>query len=330
MDPERLIHSGSDEEAALLRSAVREGPSPASRAQTLAALGVATGVIAAATTTTAAAAAASGQLAAGGSSIAGTGFASIAPGFASIAKWLGIGIASTAVVVGGAYQARESLHDAGYLGTPPGQTYEANSIESGREAAPQIANAPAAKPAAEASDPSLDETPAEESAPEGSTAEEAIVAHAPLAASPVAPSTLNGKASGAKVLDKAAVASVVEPAKAKSKTAPVTLSAPTVAPGASSLAAEVASLDAARAALASGEAQSAHALLQAHEGQFKTGLLGPEAQVLAIEVLAQSGQYEKAIARAEAFLATNPASPHRARVQSVAASCRAALANASP
>jgi TolA-binding protein len=84
------------------------------------------------------------------------------------------------------------------------------------------------------------------------------------------------------------------------------------------LADEVASLDAARSALASGNASAALRALDDHDRRFPGGALGPEGTVLRIEALAQRGDRGSAAALARAFLAAHPRSPHAARIRSVA------------
>jgi hypothetical protein len=85
-----------------------------------------------------------------------------------------------------------------------------------------------------------------------------------------------------------------------------------------SLADEVASLDAARAELASGNGAGALRALDEHDRRFVGGALGPEATVLRIEALALRGDRGSAAALARAFLAAHPRSPHAARIRSIA------------
>jgi len=85
------------------------------------------------------------------------------------------------------------------------------------------------------------------------------------------------------------------------------------------VAAEVATLDSARQALRSGDARRALKTLVEHARRFSGGVLGPEAELLRIEALIESGQPATAASRARSFLAKNPSSPHTARVRSLLA-----------
>jgi hypothetical protein len=85
----------------------------------------------------------------------------------------------------------------------------------------------------------------------------------------------------------------------------------------STLLEEVASLDAARRALARGNAASAVSLLVAHEARFPSGTLTPEARVLRIRALLAAGRRAEAERLASQFLAANPGSPHAARIRSL-------------
>ncbi len=89
-EPRRLLDGGSDFEVELLRSARDDGPSPHARRRTMIALGVGTGIVGAGVT-------------AATSTAASTG---------GILKWIGIGVVSGGLVVGGAQQA---VH----FGAPP-------------------------------------------------------------------------------------------------------------------------------------------------------------------------------------------------------------------
>lgn len=82
-----------------------------------------------------------------------------------------------------------------------------------------------------------------------------------------------------------------------------------------SLQAELTALDAARAALASGNAQGALAHLDAYGRAHPRGLLGLEAEVLRIDALAKSGQHAAATQRAEAFMRRHPNSVLASRVR---------------
>lgn len=106
----------------------------------------------------------------------------------------------------------------------------------------------------------------------------------------------------------AAVATQTTPAADTSTPAaePASNSAPNSArvepkPAAPALSAELGALDAARSALASGDATGALTQLDAYAHNFPHGKLSLEAEVLRIDALAKSGQTAAARKRAEAF-----------------------------
>jgi hypothetical protein len=68
-------------------------------------------------------------------------------------------------------------------------------------------------------------------------------------------------------------------------------------------------------ALRRGDAGGALRTLEELRRRFPGGVLGQEREVLTIEALSRSGQGAQASARAEAFLARNPASPFAGRVR---------------
>ncbi|WP_437752605.1 hypothetical protein [Sorangium sp. So ce1389] len=81
------------------------------------------------------------------------------------------------------------------------------------------------------------------------------------------------------------------------------------------LQAELETLDAARAALSSGNAQGALSLLDAYTREHPRGRLRLEAEVLRIDALAKSGRTDAAAQRAEAFLRRHPNSVLASRVR---------------
>ena len=81
------------------------------------------------------------------------------------------------------------------------------------------------------------------------------------------------------------------------------------------LTAELEALDAARSALANGNAARARRLLGDYARQYPRGRLGLEAEVLRIDALARSGQKAAAQARARAFLRRRPNSVLASRVR---------------
>lgn len=91
---------------------------------------------------------------------------------------------------------------------------------------------------------------------------------------------------------------------------------PSAAPS-SALTDEVAAVDAAREALAAGNAALAIQALDRHDRDFPNALLGPEVTVLRIEALAKSGDRAGASRLGAAFLAAHPRSPLANRVRSL-------------
>jgi hypothetical protein len=80
------------------------------------------------------------------------------------------------------------------------------------------------------------------------------------------------------------------------------------------LSAESSLLTQARAELRRGDVRGAQQLLRRLRVEFPNGVLGQEREVLAIEVLAASGNAAAAKRRAEKFIAAHPESPHSAQL----------------
>jgi len=80
---------------------------------------------------------------------------------------------------------------------------------------------------------------------------------------------------------------------------------------------ETAVLDRAREKLDAGDPASALAILNAHDRDFKDGVLRPEATALRVAALAKSGDHAKARALGESFLATHPTGAAARRVRAV-------------
>jgi hypothetical protein len=85
----------------------------------------------------------------------------------------------------------------------------------------------------------------------------------------------------------------------------------------SSVRAELASLDQARAALAAGDAPRALSLLDAYRASFPRASMTQEATVLRIEALARAGAAAAARRVGTAFLEAHPGTPYAARVRSL-------------
>jgi TolA-binding protein len=83
----------------------------------------------------------------------------------------------------------------------------------------------------------------------------------------------------------------------------------------SSLALEIARIDAIRRLLTSDRVQAASAALQDYQRDFPSGVLRQEADVLSIEAVQRAGDRRRARQLASRFLAQHPDSPHSARVR---------------
>ncbi len=86
---------------------------------------------------------------------------------------------------------------------------------------------------------------------------------------------------------------------------------------ASTVMAEVASLDRARAALSVGDARGALSRLSSHEATFPDGALEPEAVVLRVRALTRLGARAEAASAARQFLASHPDSAQAARLRAL-------------
>ena len=110
--------------------------------------------------------------------------------------------------------------------------------------------------------------------------------------------------------------------------APVREAAPVVARAhrhvapAGDLRAEIALLDAARAAASAGDGARALTLLRRYDATFPAGTFRPESAALQIEALARLGQIDRARALGRAFIAAHPDSPLVARVRHVTGDLR--------
>jgi outer membrane protein assembly factor BamD (BamD/ComL family) len=81
--------------------------------------------------------------------------------------------------------------------------------------------------------------------------------------------------------------------------------------------AELAALEQARSALATGEAARALSILDAYASDYPRGSMAPEATVLRVEALVRAGDLPAARRVGTAFLATSPGSAYAPRVRSL-------------
>jgi len=117
----------------------------------------------------------------------------------------------------------------------------------------------------------------------------------------------SARASGVETPAPAAVAREAATAQSSDRGAPPVAAA--------TLARELAAVDAARTAVANRQPRRALALLDAYARSFPEAHLGPEAEILRIDALAQSGRVVAARAHAEAFVRLHPGSVLAARAR---------------
>jgi outer membrane protein assembly factor BamD (BamD/ComL family) len=84
------------------------------------------------------------------------------------------------------------------------------------------------------------------------------------------------------------------------------------------LAAQIALVDAARAALAAGGGERALAIVRQYQGQYPSGAFRPEVTAVKIEALMKVGRKDEARVLAEKFVAANGPSPLTDRVSRLA------------
>lgn len=141
----------------------------------------------------------------------------------------------------------------------------------------------------------------------------------PVAAPRAVPSPRDLAASGAQKAPLPEPAPLAAPAPVATAPPPV-VSVPSVPPATpSSLPEEVRSLDAARSALAQGDARGALALLRRYDARFGTGALSPEARVLEVKALLAAGERTRAVAAAKRITDLDPKSPHAEAVRALLA-----------
>lgn len=142
----------------------------------------------------------------------------------------------------------------------------------------------------------------------------ALAAAAEPVASPLPPVE---PASDAASTGASAQKSTAKSVSSVSKTVASSLS-PAPADSASDLSEQLQLIDAARAAVASGNASAASQALSSYGAKFPHGSFGQEAAVLRIETVDLQGNHGQAAALARTFLAQHPNSPHVSLVQRIA------------
>lgn len=317
----RLFDAPPDEFAVeLLRSADADEPEARSLAQAARALGVsalfagagvaasgasATGTGLAAASTSASSAAGAGGALAAAPAAASLGAAPAAITLAVLAKHAAFGMVAGLTVMGGLYTT-DSLPGLRADRAAPAEQRAAN-VPTDSDRAPRVRSTatPADPQPVTAAFPLLDESPGAEGRPES--------ASVPSASPANAPSVGRAARSAAAARTAAAPTTPVE--------APATSSAPPPAEAearAPSLSREVELLDRARGALLGGDAILALAVLDEYASAEGPRVLGPEAQVLRIQVLERLGRRRAASALARDFVARHPTSRHAAALEPLA------------
>jgi hypothetical protein len=288
----RLVDEPDDRFAAVLfRAGLDEEPDRGALGRAEAALGLGVGAGLAITALGAAKA----------SAHAGAGPALAGASAGSIAKWVGIGLISGVVTVGGAR-----------YGTDPALRAEVARLGSGAANSRSVP-APAARPrdAARAAPLPLEEAPSRETPPQPEV--------------PVAPPSLSsgaGAGAGQRPAPGAPKAPVSPPAERAATEAPsagVAAAFPDERPAVLSLANELAILERARRALFAGQSGAVLKELEAYDRAPGKAVLESEAELLAVEALVQQGRLREAQARAQRSLARSPQGPHAQRLREVIA-----------
>ncbi len=286
-DPQRLFDATDSSTRAMLEAARADGPSPrthrgAAIALGLGSLGVASGTVAssaAAATVGAGAAAATAPVAGGAALAAGTAV-----------KWVGIAALVGAASWGAAEVATRP--------TPTTPTHAAAPLN-----APTVATGSPRMATTRLPSPAPDPAPTDV-APSPLAAPQPLAAPPPPPVAPRPPPSRRTASAATPPLDLAP----------PSPRAP----APAAPRAASTLVAETAKLEAARAALQTNDPTRALTALDDYGSAFPRGVLAPEATVLRVEALARrGGAADRAAAQrlGEAFLREHPASPLCERVR---------------
>ena len=250
-------------------------------------------------------AAAGGSAAGGGAAVGGAAGAAAKLG---LSAWVGIGLLSGGILVGGtAHFLSETA--------PPAVAMKVPRTSQSKAASVRLVAPVEASPATE---PSVAENAAEPVAPAPATAA-AAPPRAPSAALALRPRVAGGVSQSKEPPAVAAAPSAVPtPAAAPATAAPAT-AAPAASVTPDALEGELKVLDRARQALRGGDAKRAARELEEHNRRFSLGVLAPEAYVLRIELAFKRGDRAGASLLARDFLAKYPTSPHAARVRAVLA-----------
>jgi hypothetical protein len=300
-DPKRLsISSESHLERALLRSS-RLGAPRAGRRRAIAAATatlasglVESGAASGAACTTTAGGSVAGSSVAGASAAGGSGAAGVAVkvGSALTIKWLAVvgvtGLGAMAAAVAVEHRAPEQSPHRLEIPAELAPALPRTAPAMPSSIAPRAATSPEADPGGGAPRPSL------------APSVDMSSSRPPVAAAPPPPAP-SPRASSA----------------ALGATAAGSLPTPEGTHAESSVRAELAALDQARAALSAGAPARALSILDAYASAYPRGVMAPEATVLRVEALVRAGDRPAAERVGTAFLARSPGSAYAARIRSL-------------
>jgi hypothetical protein len=319
-DPKRLLHASEHRlTSQILRAGVEEAPSPRALRRALQFAGVGVGALA--TDSLAAAAAQGLAQPTGGAGIvsaatpslaaSNVGAGTVTVGTANGAVVSGAAVSSTGVAVSGAGAAAKGVLAVGGLlkwagvsvmgvavatGTPPLLRWVEHTESRQRAPAPTV-NSGRAAPA----DPAASKAP--ERAPVEST-----LPHAPAEGAPAVATSAPRASVGANDVQHT-------PRRGGERATPHVRD---TAPGATStLSAEMASVERARAALRAGQSERALAELDHYERAFPRPQLSLEVLVLRMEAFAQAGDTPRARALALEIISGRASAPHAARAREI-------------
>ncbi len=293
---------------AALRSADADGPAHDAEAKLLASLGITAALAAAAAAPAAIGTATAGAVGAGSAGAASSGIGAKLGGSAAL-KW----IAGATLVVSGSV--------AGHFIVSPSARMPSRALPPHVISASNMASSVSP---ARSGDAPVHEwmTPAEPSAPAESPSAIPSTASPPPAnirqlkskqERHVAPIEASPTTSTFEATPIQAPAATVNAPEAPSKTpASIPSAAPPLAP-------ELRALERVHALLASGRPDTALSEIDDYQKAFPNGVMQQESEALRIDALARAGRHEESAARAHAFLAAYPESPHAARIRALLA-----------
>jgi hypothetical protein len=296
------LGSSEELEALLLRSADDDEPADGSLEKVGLALGLGASAlaVAAATSTVATTTAVAGQGATLGQYL----------GLASLAKWLGMGIAAGVVSAGAAHWAARPI-------TPRAApaAVVAPAPESGPVSRQSLAGTSVPAPP-DVPVPPVEDSPAEPPSAQGAAQARAGVAWPSITspASAASPASSAPQPETPPLPSAASFAPLDESAPAASAAAPATSAS---APPPSTLGDETKALDRVRDHLTAGRTTQALSEIQRYRAQWPRGALAAEAAILRVDALLRSGNRAEADREAEALIKRAPESRYATRARAL-------------